>query len=192
MDLIMAGAENVLTFIDDLLVHIRNLNEHLLHLANALDHVGKANLRLNLTKCIFGASEFEYLGHTITFASIKPGTDKSEAIRLAPIPRTVKEVRSFNGLANYFRQYIVQFTTKATPLFALTKQDSHWIGCTLPPASLASFERLRKEISSRPLMAFPNGTGTYHLFVNACLGDASNSGSLRAVLLQDQRDGCRR
>jgi hypothetical protein len=44
----------------------------------------------------------------------------------------------------------------------------------------------------RPLMAFPNGTGTYHLFVDACLGDTSNSGGLSAVLLQDQLDGCRR
>jgi hypothetical protein len=41
-------------------------------------------------------------------------------------------------------------------------------------------------------MAFPNGTGTYHLFVDACLGDASNNGGLGAVLLQDQPDGCRR
>jgi hypothetical protein len=103
-------------------------------------------------------------------------------MRLAPIPRTVKEVQSFNGLANYFLQYIVQFATKAALLFALTKQDSNWKGGMLPPAALASFERLRKEISSRPLMAFPNRTGTYHLFVDACLGDASNSGGLGAVL----------
>jgi hypothetical protein len=103
-------------------------------------------------------------------------------MRLAPIPRTVKEVQSFNGLANYFLQYIVQFVTKAALLFALTKQDSNWKGGMLPPAALASFERLRKEISSRPLMAFPNRTGTYHLFVDACLGDASNSGGLGAVL----------
>jgi hypothetical protein len=190
MDFIMAGAENVLTYINDLLLHSKNHSKHLFHLANALDRVGKANLRLNLTKCIFGASKVEYLGHTITSAGIKPGTDKSDAMRSAPIPCTVKEVCSFNGLANYFQQYIVQFATKAAPLFALIKQDSNWKGGTLPPAALASFERLRKEILSRPLMAFPNGTGTYHLFVDACLGDASNSGSLGAVLLQDQPDGC--
>jgi hypothetical protein len=56
MDLIMAGADNVLTYIDDLLVHSKNHSDHLVHLANALDRVGKANLRLNLTKCIFGRS----------------------------------------------------------------------------------------------------------------------------------------
>jgi hypothetical protein len=105
-------------------------------------------------------------------------------MRSAPIPRTVKEVRSFNGLANYFRQYIVQFATKAARLFALTKQDSNKKGGRLPPAALASFERLRKEISSRPLIAFPN--------VDACLGDTSNSGGLGAILHQDQPDGCRR
>jgi hypothetical protein len=100
--------------------------EHLVHLANALDRVGKANLRLNLTKYIFGASEVEYLGHTVTSAGIKPGTDKSDAMRSAPIPRTVKEIPSFNGLANYFRQYIVQFATKAAPLFAPHKAGFPW------------------------------------------------------------------
>jgi hypothetical protein len=83
MDLIMAGARNVLAYIDDLLMHSKNHSEHLVHLANALDRVGKANLRLCLTKCIFGASEVKYLGHTITSAGIKPGTDKSDAMRLA-------------------------------------------------------------------------------------------------------------
>jgi hypothetical protein len=150
MDFIMAGAENVLTYINDLLLHSKNHSKHLFHLANALDRVGKANLRLNLTKCIFGASKVEYLGHTITSAGIKPGTDKSDAMRSAPIPRTVKEVCSFNGLANYFQQYIVQFATKAAPLFALIKQDSNWKGGTLPPAALASFERLRRKSCHDP------------------------------------------
>jgi hypothetical protein len=95
MDLIMAGAENVLTYIDDLLVHNKNHSKHLVNLANALDWVGKANLRLNLTKCIFGASEVEYLGHTITSAGIKPGTDKSnQCARLQFQARSKKYVHS--------------------------------------------------------------------------------------------------
>jgi hypothetical protein len=100
--ILFVTAETVLTYINDHLVHSKNHTEHLFHLANALDRVGKENLRLNLTKCLFGASEVEYLGHTITSPGIKPGTDKSDAMRSAPIPRNVKEVRSFNGLANYF------------------------------------------------------------------------------------------
>jgi hypothetical protein len=95
----MAGAENVLTYIDDLLVHSKNHSDHLVHLANALNRIGKTNLRLNLTKCIFRASDVEYLGHTITSAGIKPGTDKSATMcSLQSHVRSKKYVPSTDSL----------------------------------------------------------------------------------------------
>jgi hypothetical protein len=107
-------------------------------------------------------------------------------------PRSVKELRSFCGLANYFRSYIVQFAIKAAPLFRLTRQDSDWKGGELPPEAASAFLRLRDEIASRPVMAYPNATGQYHLFVDAALGDKNNSGGLGAVLMQDQEAGLRK
>ena len=104
-------------------------------------------------------------------------------------PRNVKELPSFCGLANYFRSYIVQFSVKAAPLFRLTRQDSDWQGGELPSAAKAGFIRLRNEMASRPVMAYPNREGRYHLFVDACLGDEENSGGLGAVLMQDQPPG---
>jgi hypothetical protein len=104
----------------------------------------------------------------------------------------VKELRSFCGLANYFRSYIVQFAIKAAPLFRLTRPDLEWKGGELPPEALKAFLRLREEISSRPVMAYPNATGQYHLFVYAALGDMNNSGWLGGVLMQDQEAGLRK
>jgi hypothetical protein len=104
----------------------------------------------------------------------------------------VKELRSFCGLANYFRSYIVQFAIKAAPLFKLTRQDSDWKEGELLPEASEAFLRLREEISSRPVMVHPNASGQYHLFVDAALGDENNPGRLGAVLMQDQEGGLRK
>jgi hypothetical protein len=92
-------------------------------------------------------------------------------MQTAQPPRSVKKLRSFCGLANYFPSYIVQFAIKAVPLFKLTGQDSEWKGGDMPPDASKAFLQLRGEKSSRPVMAYPNATGQYHLFVDAALGD---------------------
>jgi hypothetical protein len=86
----------------------------------------------------------------------------------------------------------VQFAIKAAPLFKLTRQDSTWKGGEMQPDASKAFQQLRDEISSRPVMAYPNATGQYHLFVDAALGDENNSGGLGAVLMQDQVGGLRK
>ena len=192
MDVIMADARHVITYLDDVLVHTRGHADHITHLVAAIDRIGHANLRLNPNKCIFGSARVEYLGHTITDKGVQPGTDKAAAVAEAPPPRTIKELRSFLGLANYFRGYIVHFSSKAAPLFRLTRQDSAWRTGALPPEALQAFNRLKSEISSRPVMAYPRADGDYHLFVDAALGDETNAGGLGAVLLQDQPDSIRR
>jgi hypothetical protein len=77
-------------------------------------------------------------------------------------------------------------------LLRLTRQDLDWKGGELPPEAASAFLRLRDEIASRPVMAYPNATGQYHLFVDAALGDKNNLGGLGAVLMQDQEAGLRK
>ena len=192
MDHIMADAENVITYLDDVLIHSKNHRLHLKHLCTAVDRIGAANLRLNPAKCTFGASKVEYLGHTLTDQGIRPGTDKAKAVAEASVPSSLKQLRSFLGLANYFRQYIPNYSRIASPLHALTQKDSAWKNGPLPSLAERAFHKLKSLISSRPLMAYPNSTGTFHLYVDACLGDSKNSGGLGACLLQDQPDGSRR
>jgi hypothetical protein len=192
MDVPLADAENVLTYIDDVLVHSQTHEQHLKHLAAAIDKIGTANLRLNPKKCVFRSDSVEYLGHTLSGDGVRPRQDKAKAMQSAQPLRSVKELRSFCGLANYFRSYIVQFAILTAPLFRLTRQDSDWKGGDMPPEAASAFLRLRDEISSRPVMAYPNATGQYHLFVDAALGAENNSGGLEAVLMQDQEAGLRK
>jgi hypothetical protein len=176
MDMLLADAENVLTYIDNVLVHSRSHKKHLKPLSDAMDKIGAANLRLNPKKCVFGSDLVEYLGHTLSGDGVRPGQNKANAMQTAQPQRSVKELRSFCGLANYFRSYIVLFAIKAAPLFRLTRQESDWKGGELPPEASKAFLRLRDEISSRQVMAYPNATGQYHLFVDAALVDKNNLG----------------
>jgi hypothetical protein len=78
------------------------------------------HLKINLEKCLFGNQQVSYLGFTLTPNSIKPGKAKLKVIKLATAPGDVKEIRSFIGLCNFFRNHIQGFTITAAPLFKLT------------------------------------------------------------------------
>jgi hypothetical protein len=192
MGVLLVEANNVLLYIDDVLVHSQAHKQHLKHLAAAIDKIRTANLHLNPRKCVFWSDTVEYLGLTLSGNRVRPGQDKAKAMQSAQPPRSVKELRLFCGLANYFQSYIVQFAIKAAPLFRLRQQDSDWKGGDMPTEAARAFLRLRDEISSQPVMAYPNATGQYHLFVNATLGNENNSGGLGAVLMQDQEAGLRK
>jgi hypothetical protein len=158
MDVLLADAENVLTYIDNVLVHSQTHEQHLKHLAAAIDKIGTANLRLNPKKCVFRLDSVQYLGHTLSGEGVRPGQDKAKEMQSAQPPRSVKELRLFCGLANYFTSYIIQFAIKAAPLFRLTRQDSDWKGGDMPPEASSAFLRLRDKILSRPVMVYPNAT----------------------------------
>ena len=189
IDAILRDTENVITFIDDVLVHSRNHSEHLAHLSNAIVKLSSAGLKLNPNKCIFGSDEVQYLGHTLSSSGVSPGLDKSAAITSCEPPINGKQLKSFLGLANYFRGYIKNFAKRAAPLFKLTRQASSWKSGPLPNDAITAFEDIKSAIAEKPLLKFVNRHGHFHLFVDACLGDEINEGGLGAVLMQDQPNG---
>ena len=189
MDAMTADLANVIAYIDDLLIHSASWDEHLQHLELVFIKLRKHNLKLNLGKCEFGKDEVNYLGHVITARGVRPGADKSAAIKNCPSPRTPREIKGFLGMANFFRTYIRNFSHIAAPLFALTRKDSPWKSGDLPPEAQEAFEELRSNLASRPVMAFPTSDGEFHLYVDAAGGieDASEKeGGLGAALFQIQ------
>jgi hypothetical protein len=106
MDVLLADAENVLTYIDDVLVHSRSHEEHLKHLSAAIDKI-QGNVCSDRTR-------WSTWGTRCRGDGVRPGQDKAKAMQTAQLPRSVKELRLFCGLANYFRSYIVQFALVQT------------------------------------------------------------------------------
>jgi hypothetical protein len=128
-------------------------------------------------------------GSTLTPEGIKPSKNKLKAIETARAPADVKTIRSFVGLCNFFRTHIKDFAIIAAPLFKLTRKDSGYKRGPLPEAAMAAFINLRKQLISKPVMAFPRLDCQYALITDAAMGTADTPGGLGAILTQVDKDG---
>ena len=95
MESILQGLPNVCVYIDNILVAGRDHDDHLHNLAKVLDRLEKAGLTLKKSKCVFAVPLIEYLGHVIDAQGLHPSPSKMEAIRNAPTPTSVTELKSF-------------------------------------------------------------------------------------------------
>ncbi|GAA6094206.1 uncharacterized protein LOC125145182 [Tachysurus ichikawai] len=86
-----------MVYIDDIIVYSPDIQTHLHHLKQVFCSLHKACLTLNLKKCKFLCSSLDYLGHTITADGVKVNSDKVDAIRTYPTPKSLKEVQRFLG-----------------------------------------------------------------------------------------------
>jgi hypothetical protein len=185
----MEGVQNIIIYIDDLLVHSDTHDRHLQILEQVLERLSQNHLKINLDKCIFRNPEVSYLGFTLTLEGIKPGKNKLRAIQTAKPPNDVKMIRSFVGLCNFFRTHIKDFAVIAAPLFRLTRKDSVYKGGPLPEPAMKAFINLRKQLISEPVMAFPRTDRQYALITDAATGTAATPGGLGAILTQVDSDG---
>jgi len=142
------------------------------------------HLKINLEKCVFGNPEVSFLGFTLKPLGIKPGRNKLQAIHDAQPPTTVKMVRSFVGLCNFFRTHLKNFAIIAAPLFKVTRKDSGYKSGPLPLDAQQAFKVLQQQ-----LMAFPRSDRQYALITDAATGTADEQGSLSAILTQIDKEG---
>jgi hypothetical protein len=191
MDTFMEGATNVITYVNNVLIHSATHEAHIAHLRHAIRRTHKAGLALNPKMCIFGLTSVEYLGHTISSSDgVRPGKDKAQAVKEIKKPRTMKQLKSFIGRDKYFRSYVKGFARVASNLYALTKPNTKWNKADgLPKRSKEAFEAIKAAISSRPVMAYPNNNCRFHLYVDAALGDSKDEGGLGAALWQEDEHG---
>ena len=112
-----------LIYIDDIIIFSKSVDEHLVHLEEVFRRLRDANVKLNPKKCSFVKQRVEYLGHVVTPEGISPNPDKVRVVQEFPTPTNLKELRSFLGLANYYRRFVRGFSNIANPLNALTKKN---------------------------------------------------------------------
>ncbi len=133
-----------------------------------------------MSKCEFLKNKIKFLGHELDASGIQTQADKAEAVNKFPVPKTVDNVRSFLGLAGYYRAFIRNFSVIAPPLNQLLKKGStfHW-----DSPQQKSFEKFQRALTNAPVLQFPNYEKPFTLNT-----DASVSG-LGAVLMQpDHRE----
>ena len=184
MDYCMRGLANVLTYIDDVLVHTKGHARHLEVLRNVFLRLRKYNLKLNVKKSAMGSAECEYLGFHLSGSGVSPGQEKLQAMRSFPEPDSIKKVREFVGMCNYFRGLIRDFSLYSGCLTALLKKDSKWKKGPLPTVAANAFRYLKAALCSNPVVCHPVQDGEWHLTTDASQGDAEHPGGLGAVLTQ--------
>lgn len=113
-------------YVDDVLSKCANFPEGLSNIERILIALQGAGFSINADKCSFFKRSIEYLGNVVSNGQVQPSPKKVEALVKAPLPKTAKQVRQFNGLAGYFRKYIPDFSRIMVPLYELTKQSAKW------------------------------------------------------------------
>lgn len=196
----------VCIYLDDVLIFSRSEAEHFEHLRIVLDLLRRVDLRCKLRKCEFFKKELKFLGHIVSAAGIKPDPGKVAVVQDWPVPQTVFEVRSFLGLANYFRKYIRSFAATASPLTdllkgiskqekkgklirwgRLPKEEADRMRATFleqwTPQCQRAFDDLKRALVTAPVLKLPDFSKPFELVSDGC----EIPPAVGAVLLQEER-----
>nr|AAX96591.1 retrotransposon protein, putative, Ty3-gypsy sub-class [Oryza sativa Japonica Group]ABA93201.1 retrotransposon protein, putative, Ty3-gypsy subclass [Oryza sativa Japonica Group] len=166
----------VVVYFDDILIYSKSMGEHFNHLRAVFNALRDARLFGNLEKCTFCTDRVSFLGYVVTPQGIEVDQAKVEAIQSWPTPKTVSQVRSFLGLAGFYRRFVQDFSTITAPLNALTKKG---VPFTWGTSQENAFHMLKDKLTHAPLLQLPDFNKTFEL---EC--DASGIG-LGGVLLQE-------
>ncbi|KAF8045596.1 hypothetical protein N665_4651s0001 [Sinapis alba] len=168
----------VVVYFDDILVYSQCYEDHIEHLRAVLDVLRKEELYANLKKCTFGTDNLVFLGFVVSADGVKVDQEKIKAIKDWPSPTNVSEVRSFHGLAGFYRRFVRDFSTIAAPLTEVIKKD---VGFKWGDTQEAAFQCLKEKLTNSPLLTLPDFNKTFEI---EC--DASGIG-IGAVLMQEKR-----
>ncbi|KAL9293433.1 putative nucleotidyltransferase, Ribonuclease H [Arabidopsis thaliana] len=139
----------VVVYFDDILVYSKSLREHIEHLDYFLNVLRKEELYANLKKCTFCTDNLVFLGFVVSADGVKVDEEKVKAIRDWPSPKTVGEVRSFHGLARFYRIFVKDFSTIAAPLTEVIKKD---VGFKWEEAQEEAFQSLKDKLTNAPVL----------------------------------------
>ena len=181
MNTVLRGVlwEFAIPFLDDVVIFSKNASQHLEHLEEVFQRLVDAGLKLKPQKCMFGVNHIKYLGHNIGRKGIAPFEEKVQAVKEFPTPTTMTQVKSFLGMANYYRKFIKDFSRLARPLNELTKKSKvfQW-----SEDCQNSFMELKRRLVSAPVLAHANPSLPFRLTT-----DASRSGL--GWVLEQKQDG---
>ena len=167
MDQVIRGMDKFASaYLDDLIIFSASWEDHLRHLKAVLGQLRELGLTTKPSKCQFALSECTYLGHIVGSGVVKPEKDKLRTIEQYPQPRTKKEIRSFLGLTGYYRRFIQNYSTIATPLTNLTRKSEPEKVVWTSKCNEA-FEKLKESLLSTPVMRNPDFTRPFVLQTDA-------------------------
>ena len=169
-------------YIDHVIVFSSNWKDHMSHLGAVLKRIQEAGLTVKRKKCQFAMPECVYLGHVVGSGRVSPEEAKVQAVRDFDTPKTKTQVRSFLGIAGYYRRFIPHYAALALPLTDLARKSQHNKVVWTPECAQA-FEQLKTALCTTPVLKSPEFDKPFILQT-----DASDRG-VGVVLSQVGNDG---
>jgi len=152
-------------FLDDVIIYSESDDDHLKDVQMIIERLRQYNLKIKLSKCKFAKRKIEYLSHIIHNGTLSTNPEKVSAVTNFKRPTTVKQLQSFLGLISYYRKFIKNCSTLASPLIKLTEKSTDYIWtneCEI------SFQTLKHYlVSNDHVLALPDFSKPFVIEVDA-------------------------
>ena len=158
--------ESVIIFIDDILIYSKDEESHRKHLRAVLERLREHKLYAKLSKCSFWQKSIGFLGHIVSGEGVSVDPEKIRAIKDWPRPCSATEVRSFLGLAGYYRKFVKGFASLAQPMTRLTGKD---VKFTWSEECGKCFSALNDMLTSAPILVLPEADQPYEVYTDASI-----------------------
>ena len=191
----------LLLYLNDICIFAPTINDMLDRIELVFDRLKQFNLKIKPKKCQFSDTSILFLSHILSAKGISANPEKVEKVRTWPVPKNIKEVQSFLGLASYYRQFIDKFAEKARCLHELVgptsnkhkkaraRKEATTVTQTEPRIfewmmkHQEAFDALKEALSTAPVLGYPDFSREFILEIDASLN------GLGAVLSQQGKDG---
>ena len=172
----------VVSFLDDLIILGKGFEDHLTNMEKVFARFAKFKLKLKPKKCELFQREVIFLGHRVSGEGVAPNPAKIQEVQGWATPADRKQLESFLGLANYYREYVKGFAEVAAPLHALKggKQPFSW-----GEEEQTAFEELKKRLTEAPVLVYPREGGGFILDTDA--SDKAIGGVLSQIQDREER-----
>jgi len=167
----------IVVYLDDILVYSKSVGEHFQHLKQLFETLRAQKLYGKKEKCDFLVESIVFLGYVVSKDGVSVDQSKIEAIKSWPTPTSITEVRSFHGLASFYRRFIRDFSTITSPITECLKKGA----LVWSEQAQQAFEKIKSRLCEAPVLALPDFSQPFEV---EC--DASGVG-IGAVLMQNKR-----
>ncbi|GBG64677.1 hypothetical protein CBR_g46219 [Chara braunii] len=153
----------VIVYMDDILVYLETYHRHAQHIEWTQGALRDAGFKISLENSEFLLSEISFLGYVVTRRGLRPDSRKVAAVKDAPIPMSLTQVRAFLGLASYYRRFIKGFAAIARPLTNLLRKDQP---LSWDAECEQAFTTLKDALTTTPILIRPDPTKQFILITD--------------------------
>ena len=168
----------VVVFVDDIMIYSQSEVEHEDHLSIVLQLLRNHQLYAKFSKCEFWLTKVGFLGHVVSTSGVSVDPGKVEVVMSWERPKSIFEIRSFLGLAGYYRRFMEDFSQLAAPMMRLTRKEVKFVW---DDSCERALQELKRRLTSAPILIVPERGQRYIVY-----RDASKDG-LGFVLMQSEK-----